>query len=555
MTLETSTKGNTVNSLLFIEDDDNNVENSVLENSDVEEEQEDPALVQTKHSVINSPWSRFGVVGGSIGVVVLFIFLFLNPIMNGDKAKKKEELQVAQAPSVEEQKETKKDGDIYAQLALQRQAEQLSKLGAESEKTKIVKPESKETIKANTKDNSPNVPKQVVRKETSFSQFPRRVERLAKEPQIVQQHASLPALPVKTATPAPKPQVMPRLSPRTQTEIASKPIDPLAELEKLRTLGSAGQISYSASADTENSNDAEDADYTPRRRSSSNNSGTRTEVISNTASQNVDNTDENTEIERLSPRWTPVAVQDEEGAEPSEEGEVTNIKRNKDYSPLEAGIIEGREEQYLVVGEYTTATLKTPLIWAPSSASKSQIKFVAQLTKPLMSNTGEVAIPADTLLSIEMQGVDSSGKANAVVTAILKDGTEYPVPKGAITVLGDGAKPLIAKQYHDKGKEIMGMDAGIGLISGLAKVGEIANQLEVETSISQSNAGFNSSQISRSRNRSLLGAFAQGAFGTIAEQVKQRNQKAIDEIMRRPNIWFVPQNTKITIQVNRSLQL
>ena len=138
---------------------------------------------------------------------------------------------------------------------------------------------------------------------------------------------------------------------------------------------------------------------------------------------------------------------------------------------------------------------------------------------------------------------------------LLKDGTEYPVPKGAITVSGDGTKPLIAKQYHDKGKEIIGMDVGIGLISGLAKVGEITNQPEVETSISQSNGGFNSSQISRSRNRSLLGAFAQGAFGTIAEQVKQRNQKAIDEIMRRPNIWFVPQNTKITVQVNRSLQL
>jgi Bacterial conjugation TrbI-like protein len=545
--LDSSTKGSTVNSLLFIEDDETSVvEDSISEdNDDIETEQEDPALVQTKHSIINSPLSRFGVVGGGIGVVVLFLFMFLNPIMNGDKAKKKEEVKVAQTPSVEEQKEVKQDGDIYAKLALQRQAEQLSKLGVKEEKTNIVKPDNKETIKPNTKEKSLNTPKPVVRQQTSFPQFQRRIERPTKEPQVVQRTPE----PVKTSTPAPQIQAIRRPSPQPKNEIASKPNDPLAELEKLRTLGSAGQVYYTASADTENSNDAEDADYTPRRRSNSSNSETRTEVINNT-SQNADSTD-NTEIERLSPRWAPVAVQDEE----SEESELTSIKRNQDYSPLEAGIIEGREEQYLVVGEYAAATLDTPLIWAPDAKSKSQTKFVARLTKPLMSNTGEEAIPADTLLSIEMQEVDSSGRATAVVTAILKDGTEYPVPRGAITVLGDKAKPLIASQYHNKGREIMSMDAGLGLISGLAKAGEIINQPEVESSISQSNGGFNSIQTSRSRNRSLLGAFVQGAFGTISEQVKQRNQKAIDEIMRRPNIWFVPQNTKITIQVNRSLQI
>jgi hypothetical protein len=45
------------------------------------------------------------------------------------------------------------------------------------------------------------------------------------------------------------------------------------------------------------------------------------------------------------------------------------------------------------------------------------------------------------------------------------------------------------------------------------------------------------------------------SIGTVSKQVEERNQKAIAEIIKRPNIWFIPPNTKINVQVNRSLRL
>ncbi|MBD2434703.1 MULTISPECIES: hypothetical protein [Fischerella] len=102
-----------------------------------------------------------------------------------------------------------------------------------------------------------------------------------------------------------------------------------------------------------------------------------------------------------------------------------------------------------------------------------------------------------------MQGVNPNGWAIAQVTAIVKDGTEYPVSPGTIAVLGEGGNPLIASQYHNKGGEIFSLDVGLGLVSGLAKAGEIINQPDVQTSISQSDGGFSSVQTSSNGKRSI----------------------------------------------------
>ena len=154
-----------------------------------------------------------------------------------------------------------------------------------------------------------------------------------------------------------------------------------------------------------------------------------------------------------------------------------------------------------------------------------------------------------------MLGVEPSGRAIAQVTAILKDGTEYPVSPGAITINGDNGKPLIAHQYQNKGREIFSLDAGLGLVSGLAKVGEVINQPDSQTSISQSGIGFSSSQSSSNSRRSIGAGFLEGSFGAISEQVRGRNRKALEEIATRPNIFFVKKGTKILITVNKSIKL
>jgi hypothetical protein len=204
-----------------------------------------------------------------------------------------------------------------------------------------------------------------------------------------------------------------------------------------------------------------------------------------------------------------------------------------------------------LVGSSASATLVTPLILAQGSTNNN-IRFVARLDEPIKSNTGGIAIPAGTQVAVAMTGVDSGFNITAQVSAILKDGTEYPISPGAISILGKGNTPLIARPYKDKGGEIALGDATLGTIAGLAKVGEIINQPE---EITEDLLFGGSRTRSRGNNRNIAGAFLQGAFGKVAETMGSRTQKATSEITSRPNIWYVPANTKISIVVNRSIKL
>ena len=501
--IDSEHKKNTVNNLLHIEEDD---ETSLPE---VEDESEDSALVETKHSLINSPWSRFGVVGGGAAVIFFMIYLFLGPIMNGNFASKIEVTKNAvTSTATEETKESKKDGDVYAKLALQRQADELAKLNGQktqSSRERVLSPadfaplEPPKPITTQTQKDLPEklprtTPAQPVQQAATTSEPPIRVA----VPQVAPLTRTIIRYLPSRSTPPPIPvTAKPQIALR-QVE-TTKPTDPMAELERLRSLGSAGRIYYTASANTSStenkgsSNNTDETDYIPRRRLSDaalqgNRQNSKT---TGAASRDTE------AIELLLPRWTPTVSVTTATKE-------LGTRQGGDYSSEEAGIIEGKQEQYLVVGEHAAATLETPLIWSAGSLkSNSQPQFVTRLTEPLKSNIGLEAIPAGTLLSVEMLLVEQSGRAIAQVTAILKDGTEYPVSTGAISISGTEGKPLIAHQYQKKGGEIFSLDAGLGLVSGLAKVGEVINQPDVQTSISQSGGGFSSSQSSSNGRRSI----------------------------------------------------
>ncbi|WP_292804363.1 TrbI/VirB10 family protein [Nostoc sp. NMS7] len=188
-----------------------------------------------------------------------------------------------------------------------------------------------------------------------------------------------------------------------------------------------------------------------------------------------------------------------------------------------------------------------------SQEQTNTLQFVARLDEPLYSNTGEIAIPAGTQLTIAMISVDSTSGVRAEVTAILKDGTEYPLSPGTISVLGEAGSPLAARPYDDKGSEIAKYDATLGTIAGIAKVGEIINQSDEQVTEDLPLGGTRTR--SRNNNRNLGAAFLEGAFGKLGETVSKRTERVTDEINRRPNVWYVPKDTKITIKVDRSIKL
>ncbi|NJO60335.1 MAG: TrbI/VirB10 family protein [Richelia sp. RM2_1_2] len=120
--------------------------------------------------------------------------------------------------------------------------------------------------------------------------------------------------------------------------------------------------------------------------------------------------------------------------------------------------------------------------------------------------------------------------------------------------LWKNGRPLIAKQFKDKGGEIAQYDTTVAVMGGLAKVGEIINQPESEEIIEDPFTG-RIRNTRRNSRRNIGGAVLEGAFGELTDTVKKRAETSTQEIISRPNTWFIPAKTKLTFIVNRSIQL
>ncbi|MBW4632964.1 MAG: TrbI/VirB10 family protein [Iphinoe sp. HA4291-MV1] len=529
------------------------------------EEEENPAAVQTKHDFVTSPWSRLGIIGGAFGVGFLVMFVALNGMMNSGSNTAQTPVALS-SPTPTSTPFQEKDGDVYAKLALQKQQQELETLNGKEEETK----------ENNTEQETPNKEKQAsattnINTNKTASQIrvtpqqtpPPPNRRVYQEPNSegeyrLRRSAVLASRPIEPKSPT---ATFPRITlPTSKNNTASvrtalsasrgsmlgTPKDPLAELERLRNLGSVGRVEYTSADNTTvaskvSEEEVPNGDETPRRRRNR-----RSETsVENTINSTPNNTGE---VEELRPRWKPTNNTVELTASYSKQTQLASLN----YLTDEAQILEERQTQYLVVGSSASATLVTPLILAQGSANNN-LRFVARLDEPMKSNTGGIAIPAGTQVAVAMTGVDSGFNITASVSAILKDGTEYPISPGAISILGKGNNPLIARPYKNKGGEIALSDATVGTIAGLAKLGEIINQPQEE--ITEDLPFGGSRTRSRGNNRNIMGAFLEGAFGKVAETMGSRTQQASSEITSRPHTWYVPANTKISIRVNRSIKL
>lgn len=578
-----------VDSLLPIDEDkkprEDETESSEDEVVDEEEiEAEDPALVQTKHDFVTSPWSRLGIIGGAFGTGFLVIFVVLNGMMDGGGKNAKKPV-ATPTPALTATPSEKKDGDVYAKLALAKQQEELEALNGKGkteekkEDTESDKSKGKEKAK-NAKSGEteekektrparqPRVRQRVVAQETPPPPRRRVYREEAPEPVRLRRRevASQPIPPLRPTAPAPK---IARSS-NAGNSLLAKAVsnnqtvakDPLAELDRLRSMGNVGRVEYAlastSTTEATNTNAQETTETVETARTEEDTSRSRRRR-NRRSSSDAETTNNNT-IEELRPRWEPNVESDNPEYANNEEGnKALNVGYN--YSDEEALILEEKKPQYLVVGSFANATLVTPLLLPQASNNSNNrvqeqtntLRFVAELEEPLYSNTGEIAIPAGTQLTVSMLSVDASSDVRAEVTAILKDETEYPISPGTISVLGEAGSPLIARPYDDKGPEIAKYDTTIGALAGLAKVGEIMNKPDEEI-IEDLPLGGSRTR-SRNNNRNMGGAFIEGFFGSLSETVGKRTERATQEISKRPSVWYVAKNTKITIQVNRSIKL
>lgn len=571
------TSGNSVNALLPLDDDrvkvhDENGEE--IRELTTDEDVVDPAKIVTKHDFVSSPWTKLGIVGGFFALGFGIVYLSINSLMGGNSetAAKPEAIPTATPTPIEAQK----DGDAYAKLALQKQQSDLQNLNGKEEttneatqltddknenknKTSTTIAETKPTAKLTTKPTTTTVtkkPKPAPQKVQSTRPTPAPSSAQARRTTIARVPSQRPSRTIASTIPK---VTIPRDTNSNRTSVASAPnrstnqtpSDPLAEIERLRNLTSMGRVNYNKELDdtTVANNDTNTSGVSPETIESRNrrngDTATTDEQSENNQDRNTTNTN-NGEIQQLTPRWEPNAGKTVEFS--AQNKQLMNVN----FSQEESQILEERAPQYLVIGSSTKATLVTPLLIAQDKPNKN-LRFVAQLNEPIKSNTGEIAIPTGTQVAIVTNAVDGGFGMDAEVVAILKDGTEYPIAPGTITVLASKGDPLIARPYKGKGGEIARYDITLGAIAGLAKIGEIINQPDSTTTQNLPLGGTVSTTSGTQRN--ISGAFLEGAFTALGSSVGKRTNTAVTEVTARPNVWYVPANTKVTLRVNRSIKL
>ncbi len=589
-------------------------ENHQVENFDFE----DPATVQTKHSFATSPWTKLIFIGGTFGIGFLIVFFVLNNLGKTNVVAKKTEAPSKTFTDVKPPKDNLGD-EAIGRVALIEQKNELEVLNKQEEGGKsdltLEKQESSlkgkkyQTASSRRTSNTIDVPRRSYSQTSprasstnSYYPAPQRVSSSyapVSVPRRNRQISSNSNLFNSTASfPPPSPESNNQISQVTASSA-------IAEIDRLRTLGSVGQVEYKT-AKAIPVNPTQTKRSTVREIVAENSAGNTEERLRPSGTRSSDRargavSTRNT-VEELIPRWEPTP----EKSEPSDNNDYasdsiknsdisdfnlttpiqpekiastdigmisdllaerdrtsdnfSNEKNPKASSILEEEklILEESYPQYLVVGSFAKATLVTPLLVSQSTNRDNKeadtLRFVATLDEPLYSNTGKVAIDAKTQLIIAVSSISSSSRVNAEVVGILMNKTEYPISPGVISVLGEGGGPLVASPFDNKGSEIAKYDTSLGIFAGLAKIGEIINQPDEEIISENLETGLTTTRSSNT-NRSIEGAFIEGLFGSLNDNISERTNRAVKEINDRPVDWYVPQNTKIIVEVNKSIKL
>ncbi len=203
----------------------------------------------------------------------------------------------------------------------------------------------------------------------------------------------------------------------------------------------------------------------------------------------------------------------------------------------------------LLTGTQAPAVLETPLIWAAETDSP---QFVVQLTEPLLAANGEIGLPADTSLVVQVTSVADSGLVQLTVVSFIQAGQEIPLSAGAVQLRGVEGTPLIAQKYDDPGMDIARMDATMATIAGLSRAAGLVNRPKTSSVITS----VGSSAITQDTGEpNLLAGILEGAFEQLSGQMEARNQAALDEILNRPVVWYLPTGTEVDVYVNQTVAL
>lgn len=236
---------------------------------------------------------------------------------------------------------------------------------------------------------------------------------------------------------------------------------------------------------------------------------------------------------------------------------MVGILNRTPVAPADLNVNETKE---VALGTSAQGRIIMPMIWDQEGNNPSD-RFAIELTKPITATDGTVALPAGTVLVTKTVAV---GKKNNLVSAsaialIYPDsqGTvkQETIPAETLLIRDRGQQPLIAKKLNDVGTDIAQQDLLVGLLSSLGKVGSIVNQPRTQSSTVVSSGTFNQSTITSNSNPQIWAAALEGFFSPVSERLSRRSDQAVQELLERPNIQFLPEGTEVSVVVNSFLKV
>ncbi|MCL1472074.1 TrbI/VirB10 family protein [Argonema antarcticum] len=211
----------------------------------------------------------------------------------------------------------------------------------------------------------------------------------------------------------------------------------------------------------------------------------------------------------------------------------------------------------IAIGSSAKAKVIVPMIWDEAGQSPTGGRFAVQLTEDMKATDGAIALPSGTVLITEVNNVTRSNRlvSQSVVALVYPDDGgrihQVPIPPGNLLIRGEDNQPLIAEGLFDRGSEIAKTDVLVGVLSSLGRVGEIINRPTQEV-FSQQSGVFGSTTVRTNSKRrpSVLAAALEGFFTPTAERLRERSDRATQELLKRGNVAIVPEGTEVSVFVN-----
>lgn len=379
--------------------------------------------------------------------------------------------------------------------------------------------------------------------------------------------------PKPTPSPPPPPRTAPQtFSPRTTPASRTTPITPVRISQPAPPVVryiSPNPVSYKASPPIQQPESNVDPFQQWNQLASLGQSQIGNSKVAQTQSEVALNTQTPTDSTKLTARAS-ISTPEDPGIQTVLIGSKSTDSKTNSLTPGMVGILNRTPiaPADLNVGETKEVALATstkgriimPMIWDQGGNNKSD-RFAIELTKPLTATDGTVALPAGTVLVAKTVAV---GKKNNLVSAsaialIYPDsqGTikQETIPPETLLIRGRGQQPLIAKKLNDVGTDIAQQDLLVGLLSSLGRVGSIVNQPRTQSSTVVSSGTFNQSTITSNSNPQIWAAALEGFFSPVSERLSRRSDQAVQELLQRPNIQFLPEGTEVSVVVNSFLKV